>query len=68
VSAFTVVMATGIVSIAAGDTGQDVVVGVLRWVGAATFVLVLVLHGARVVVHRHVSAAGVARTVQEAHA
>ncbi len=59
-SAFTVVMATGIVSIAAGDTGQDVVAGVLRWVGAATFVLLLVLHGARVLVHRHVSAADVA--------
>lgn len=60
VSAFTVVMASGIVSIAAGDTGQDVIAGVLRWVSAATFVVLLCLHGARVLVHRQASTTDIA--------
>ncbi|HEY6468843.1 MAG TPA: tellurite resistance/C4-dicarboxylate transporter family protein [Candidatus Dormibacteraeota bacterium] len=56
VTAFAVVMATGIVSIAAAGAGQGLIAGFLRWIGAVTLVALLGLHAARVLLHRHVSA------------
>jgi tellurite resistance protein TehA-like permease len=60
VTAFTLVMATGIVSIAAADAGQGWVAGVLRWVAAAALIVLLGLHAARALLHRHVSASEIA--------
>ena len=60
VTAFAVVMATGIVSIAAADAGQALAAGALRWAGTATLIALLGLHAARVLLHRRVSASEIA--------
>ncbi len=57
VSAFTVVMATGVMSIAAADAGQQALAGVLSWSAAAVLALMVGLHLMRALLHSQVIAA-----------
>ena len=54
VASFTVVMATGIVSIGAGNAGQDGLASTLRWAAVAMLSLFVGLRGARIVIRRQV--------------
>lgn len=56
VASFTVVMATGIVSVAASDASQGDLAGVLRWAALGMLGLLVSLCGASVIVHRQVRA------------
>jgi tellurite resistance protein TehA-like permease len=60
VSAFTVVMATGVMAIAAAGAGQDDLADVLRWAAVVMLSLLIGLHLTRVLLHRRVTAAELA--------